>query len=161
MNTTFYRCSRSCTPYSTVLYYCSEFGIQHLWNRCCSPPFHTRCRNISGWHTGHSSDSCCCNGSVGLIWHTCILYVEEWELELHFYPSAGGFKKKKKKKSCWFQRCERMYECTNIVGTHWIYCFRPYRHFRPLATATYMHAHTLTFTVPGTWYVVCTYEDSQ
>ena len=30
---------------------------------------------------------------------TCIWYVEEWELKLSFYPSAGGFKKMKKKKS--------------------------------------------------------------
>ena len=25
---------------------------------------------------------------------TCIWYVEVWEPELYFYPSAGGFKKK-------------------------------------------------------------------
>ena len=38
------------------------------------------------------------NGSVGLNCHTTfILYVETWELNVNFYPSAGGLKKKEKK----------------------------------------------------------------
>ena len=41
-------------------------------------------------------------GTIGWGNTTCMWYVEVWELQLYFYPSAGGFKKKKKKGVCQF-----------------------------------------------------------
>ena len=44
--------------------------------------------------------SCCCNGKRRAInaHTTCIWYVEVWELNRYFYPSAGGFELEKKLK---------------------------------------------------------------
>ena len=47
-----------------------------------------------------SSASCCCNGSVGLNWHTtCIWYFEVWELKAFFLPIRGRIKYINKTKS--------------------------------------------------------------